>query len=142
EVARLIGPFRQVVESLAKRGNDFTVTVATLPKLLRQLEQATASWPVKPTIVAGPDAKTAAFANADVAMAASGTVLLELALARVPMIAAYRLDWLMRTLARRFVTAWSAALPNLIADSPLVPEAVDEMVRPAYMARQIEQLWS
>lgn len=142
EITRLIGPFQEVVDILADRGNAFSLTIATLPRLRTQLEQATAHWPVRPTVVTDPAKKAAAFANADAAMAASGTVLLELALAAVPTISAYRLDWFTAAVARRFITSWSAALPNLIADWPVVLEFIDEMLRPAYMARQIERLWS
>lgn len=142
EIARLIGPFREVSDCLAARGNGFTMTIATLPHRRTQLEQATAGWPARPAIVTDPRDRSAAFVDADAAIAASGTVLLELALAAIPAISAYRLDWFARFAMRRLVSAWSAALPNLIADRPVVLEFIDEMVRPAYMARQVEQLWS
>lgn len=142
EIARLIGPLSEVSDNLAARGNNFAMTIATLPHRRAQIEQATAGWPKRPAIVTDPAAKSAAFVSADAAIAASGTVLLELALAGVPTISAYRLDWFARFAMRRLITAWSAALPNLIADKPVVLEFIDEMVRPSYMARQIEQLWS
>ena len=142
EVARLIKPFGEVAGILAQRGNGFSITIATLPRLRAQVEQETAHWPIRPTIVTDPAEKAAAYTNADAAMAASGTVLLELALATVPAISAYRLDWFTGAIARRLVTSWSAALPNLIADWPVVLEFIDHMLRPAYMARQIERLWS
>jgi lipid-A-disaccharide synthase len=100
---------------LNDRGNEFSVIVPTLPKLRETIESAAANWPVHPHIVTGEDEKWAAFAAADAALAASGTVTLELALAGVPMISCYRTDWMVRA-ARRLITVWSGVLPNLIAD--------------------------
>jgi lipid-A-disaccharide synthase len=55
------------------------------------------------------------------------------------MVSIYRLDWLMQRF-RFLITSWTAALPNLITDSILVPERVEEMVRPGWLARAIEDL--
>lgn len=140
EVARLLDPFGQTVKLLADRGNEFSIIVPTLPKLRESIEQAAVNWPVRPSIVIGDEAKWEAFAAADVALAASGTVTLELALAGVPLISCYRTDWMMRQ-ARRLITTWAGALPNLIADRVIVPEYYDEYLRPARLVREIEQLW-
>lgn len=141
EVSRLIGPFGDTVRRLAERGNSFGVTIPTLPRLEPTIRAGTADWAVQPRIVVGDEAKWQAYAQADAALAASGTVLLELALARIPMISCYRTDWLM-TAASRLVTVWSAALPNLIADWPVVPELYNAFVRPEQLTRMIEQLWA
>ena len=79
------------------------------------------------------------FARADAALAASGTVTLELALAGVPLVSCYRTDALARLL-RHLVTAWSASLPNLIAGYPVVPELYDFMLRPNFAARHLAAL--
>ena len=62
-------------------------------------------------------------------------------LVRIPLIACYKTDALWRALMR-LVTVWSASLPNLIADWPVVPEYYNEYIRPAFLARQIEQIWA
>lgn len=141
EVRRLMQPFGETVRLLKARGNSFEVTIPTVPHVAQLVREQCAGWPVSVRLLEGDDDKWAAFGDADAALAASGTVLLELALAGVPMISCYRPDWI-ATQLMRFVTTWSAALPNLIADWPVVPEFYNDFVRPAYLARMIEQLWS
>lgn len=139
EVRALVEPFRQTVDVLKSRGRQFSLLLPTVPHVAELIREATKDWPDKPEILLGPDLKWDAFGRADAALIASGTVSLELALCGVPMVSTYKLDPIAR-LARRLVTAWSAALPNLVADAVVVPEYIDDMVRPKYVARQLEAL--
>lgn len=141
EVRRLLGPFGETLRLLARRGGRFEVTIPTVPHVAGLVEEAVAGWPTPPRIVLDEAEKWAAFAGADAALAASGTVSLELALAGVPLISCYRTDWTGAALLH-FITVWSASLPNLIADWPVVPEAYNQFVRPGYLARLVEQLWA
>ena len=141
EARRLLAPFGETLCLLGQRGNDFEVTIPTVPHVAGLVEEAVSSWPVRPRIVSDEAAKWEAFGQADAALAASGTVSLELALAGVPLVSCYRTDWIWSAMMR-FITVWSASLPNLIADWPVVPEAYNEYLRPAYLARLIEQLWA
>lgn len=140
EVSRLIEPFGQVVDILAERGNNLRLVIPTVPHVAQLVETATAGWSVRSTIVQDDQSKWRAFGEADAALAASGTVLLELALSGVPHVSCYKTDRLIGPLMRRLVTVWSAALPNLIADWPVVTEYYDELVRPNHIARMLEQL--
>ncbi|MCO5065661.1 MAG: lipid-A-disaccharide synthase [Rhizobiaceae bacterium] len=139
EVRSLLEPFRETVEILIERGRSLRLLLPTVPHVADIVREETGRWPLKPEILVGADAKWDAFAEADAALIASGTVSLELALCGVPMISTYKLDLLAR-FARSLVTAWSASLPNLIADRVVVPEYIDEMLRPHYVARQLEAL--
>lgn len=141
EVRRLADPFGKTVSILRARGHRLRVLLPTVPHVADLVRAAVASWDEKPEIILDPDRKWQAFGKADVALIASGTVSLELALSGVPMISCYRLDPVMR-LAQRLITVWSAALPNLIVDQPVVTEHYNEYVRPAYLARQLEALFS
>jgi lipid-A-disaccharide synthase len=141
EVNSLIGPFGETVRELAARANRFEVVIPTVPKVSSLIHDAIADWPVPTRVVEDMEGKYEAFAHADAALAASGTVSLELALARIPLLSCYRTDALWRMLMR-YVTVWSASLPNLIADWPVVPEYYNEYVRPPFLARQIEQIWA
>lgn len=141
EVRRLLAPFGETLCILGQRGNEFEVTIPTVPHVAGLVEDAVAGWPVRTRIVTSEEGKWQAFGEADAALAASGTVTLELALAGVPMVSCYRTD-VLDTALMRFYTAWSASLPNLIADWPVVPEAYNDYLRPAYLARLIEQLWA
>src|SRR4029453_2328216 len=111
----------------------------TVPQMTDLVEAETAKWPQHPEIIVHPVRKWQAFGEADAALAASGTVSLELALCRVPLVSCYRSDRLMR-LFMGLITAWSASLPNLIVDRVIVPEYYDMFIRPGMIARQIEQL--
>jgi lipid-A-disaccharide synthase len=139
EVKGLIGAFGDTVVNLRERGHKLRLLVPTVPHVASLVETETAKWPQHPEIILDSARKWQAFGEADAALAASGTVSLELALCRVPLVACYRTDPLMR-LFLGLITTWSASLPNLIADRVLVPEYYDISIRPGQLARQIEQL--
>ncbi|MEX6507622.1 lipid-A-disaccharide synthase [Jiella sp. M17.18] len=139
EIVRLLDDFGETLQRLDRRVPGLRAILPTLPRHRARIEAAVAGWRAKPEIVTGEAEKWAAFAKADAALAASGTVSLELALAGVPMALAYRLD----PVAYRFrnlVTAWTAALPNFIVGHPLVPEHFHEFVRPEHLARRLQRL--
>lgn len=142
EVARLIGDFRETVEFLRKRGHDMRLLLPTVPAVRAMIEAETADWANKPLLTVDPSEKWRAFAQADAALIASGTVSLELALAGVPHLSTYRLDTVGRLLVKNLVRSWSASLPNLIADRPLISEFFHDAIKPPVMARHIEALWS
>ena len=139
EVSRMMAPFRETVAHLAARGTDWRVVVPAVAHVEPLIREGCAGWAIAPEIVVGRQAKWEAFGTADAALAASGTVLLELALAGVPMVSTYHTDAIGRVMSR-FITAWSAALPNLVADYPVVPEYYNEQVRPPWLARAMERL--
>jgi lipid-A-disaccharide synthase len=84
------------------------------------------AWPVKPRVVEGEAEKFAAFRAARAALACSGTVTLELAVAGVPQVVAYRTGWLEAQIARRLITAETAVLANLVIGEKVVPEFLQE----------------
>jgi lipid-A-disaccharide synthase len=139
EVKGLSSVFGDTVSELMKRGHTMRLLLPTLPQLADLVEAETAKWPQHPEIIIHPARKWQAFGEADAALAASGTVSLELALCRVPLVACYQTDRLMRLLLG-MITTWSASLPNLIVDRVIVPEYYDIFIRPGMIARQIEQL--
>ncbi|TIT25189.1 MAG: lipid-A-disaccharide synthase [Mesorhizobium sp.] len=140
EVRRLVGPFGETVSILRARGHRLRLLLPTVPHVADLVRSSVASWDEKPEIILDAERKWQAFGKADAALIASGTVSLELALAGVPMISCYRLDPVMR-MAQPLIKVWSAALPNLIADRPVVPEHYNQYVRPHYLARQLEALF-
>ncbi|MPT21523.1 MAG: lipid-A-disaccharide synthase, partial [Starkeya sp.] len=84
--------------------------------------------------------KRAAFRIARAALAASGTVTLELALAGVPTVAAYRVPWLEGRIAPFIIRVKTAILPNLILDEPAMPEYLQWHIDPPAMAAQLARL--
>lgn len=139
EVRRLIEPFRETVNILRQRGHHLKLLLPTVPNVADLVRESVAGWELQPEILVEPEQKWTAFGSADAALIASGTVSLELALSGVPMASCYRFDRVAR-LATGLITVWSAALPNLIADKPLVTEFYDQFVRPKTIARYLEAL--
>lgn len=139
EINRLIDDFGATFQRLLTMLPGLTAIIPTLERHRPIIEAKIANWENKPVIVTGEAEKWAAFAKADAAIAASGTVSLELALADVPMALAYRLDPIGYRF-RHLISAWTAALPNFIVGHPLVPEHFHEFVRPEMLARRLQRL--
>lgn len=141
EVRRLIGPFGETVSILARRGHSMRLLLPTVPHVEDTVREAVANWAYRPEVTTGANEKWGAFGEADAAIIASGTVSLELALCGVPMVSTYKVDPVVRAL-QGLITVWSGALPNIIADTPVVPELYQAYVRPQIIARHIEALWA
>jgi len=139
EISRLLPVFEETVKLLSARRDDIDFMLLAVERFLPVVQDRVAGWPVRIQVVAGETQKRAVFQRAHAALAASGTICLELALANTPMISTYKLDPIARRL-RFLVSSWSANLPNLIVDYPFVPEYIDEFVRPATLCRGLERL--
>ena len=139
EIKNLVPYFEAAAKELVARNGPIRFILPTVTHKEALVREMTAGWAVKPEIVVGAEAKWKAFAETDAAMAASGTVILELALADVPVVSAYKVDWIMRLLTSTIKT-WTGALPNLIADYAVVPEYLNDIVRGASLARWMERL--
>ncbi|WP_273723420.1 lipid-A-disaccharide synthase [Bartonella sp. AU18XJBT] len=140
EIRSLMPIFQKTVEMLVQRIPHLRIILPTLPHLVDRIRDFIQGWKSKIEIVVGEDEKWRAFAQADVALAAHGTVSLELALAKIPMVLCYKLDRFSKLFIFPKMMLWSAALPNIIADKPIVPEYLNEFLRPGMLARQVEQL--
>jgi lipid-A-disaccharide synthase len=115
----------------------------TVPHVVSRLREAVAGWAVQPRIVVEPAEKWSAFRQARVALAASGTVTLELALSGVPMVAAYRLHPVEAVIARliRLRTRLpSVILANLVVGDNVVPEFLQEECAPDKLAEALYAL--
>lgn len=139
EVHSLLPDFGKAVRTLQERGRRFRIHIPTLPKLVDAVKRETADWPVSPSVTTAHEEKIQAFRQSDAALAASGTVILELALAGVPLVSCYRVDLFMRPF-RWLVDIWTVALPNIISDRPIVPEYLDFTITGGMLARRIEEL--
>ena len=142
EVTRLLPVFRETISFLKSSGHTFELLLPTVPHVAGLVEEASAEWAVKPEIILDEKRKWQAFGEADAALACSGTVALELALARVPFVAVYRTDFLVRLLGPFLLKVWSASLPNLIAGWPVIPEYFNQYVRPEMLSRLLPRLWN
>jgi len=122
--------FGRTVERLTKRFPDLRVIVPTVQNVADRVETAVAGWPAKPIVLRGPAEKFDAFAASNAALAASGTVALELAMARVPMVIGYRLWGPTYWAVRRAAKIKFANLINLLLDRLVVPELLQSDCTP------------
>ncbi len=149
EVTRLMAPFGEALRLIHEAAGPIEALLPAVEHVRPDIERLMQDWPVKARIVAGDEAKDSAFRAADVALAASGTVTLELAMAGIPTVVAYRLDWLGRRVKRlidipkpirSIVTVRSVVLPNLIAGDAAVPDFIDEQSQPQALAAAVVAL--
>ena len=133
EIARLAPRFGAALHRLNRP--DFRVVVPTLPHLAPRLTQEAEGWPGAPLVLSldGPE-KRAAFAAGTAALAASGTVSLELAAAGTPMTIAYDMAPLTRMIVSRMLRTDTVTLVNLVSESRAVPEAIGRDCTPDRIA--------
>jgi len=141
EIKALLPVFGEAAREFVARNGATRFLLPTVPRQEKLVRELAATLPIEPEITVDTDSKWTAFAEADAAIAASGTVILELGLATVPVVSAYKADWLITLMAKR-IKIWSGALPNLIADYAVVPEYINEVVRPGSLCRWAERLSS
>lgn len=134
ELRRLIPVFGEALGRLRQRGTLFDPVLPTLPHLVPMVEAMTADWPVAPRIVATEAEKLAAFRRARAALVKSGTVTLELALAGVPMVAAYRVSALEAATVRALIQVSTVILANLVLGANVVPEFLQAQCTPENLA--------
>jgi lipid-A-disaccharide synthase len=137
EIRHLMPPFAEAVAQVAERLPQARFVLPAVPRLAEAIGEQVAGWPVKPEVVTGEAAKLAAFRQARAALAASGTVTLELALAQVPTVAAYRGAGWEAALARRLIKLPSVILPNLIIGESVVPEFIQDEASPDALAKAL-----
>jgi lipid-A-disaccharide synthase len=125
EVTRLIEPFGDALRLLFERGVKPEVIVPSVPSVRALIDAGRKTWPLRPHIVDGEEDKFRAFKLARAALAASGTVTLELAVAGTPMVVAYKVDALAARL-RFLLKVPSIVLANLVLGRNVFPEFIQE----------------
>jgi lipid-A-disaccharide synthase len=122
EIRRFAKLFGETVGRVVEQLGPLEVVVPAVPRLAESVRAAVAIWPVPARVVVEREEKEAAFRIARAALTKSGTSTLELALAGIPMVAAYTVTLVEEMIARAFITAPSAILTNLILAENVVPE--------------------
>ncbi|MGD1017260.1 MAG: lipid-A-disaccharide synthase [Roseiarcus sp.] len=121
-IARLMDDFGAALAIVARVAGPLEIVLPTLPHVESEVRARAARWAVEPRIEVGEAAKLAAFRAAHAALAASGTATLELALAGVPMVGAYKVSRLEEQLKPFIKLPLSILLPNLILGERAIPE--------------------
>jgi lipid-A-disaccharide synthase len=122
EVAKLLPVFAETVRALAARHPGLSVVIPTVETVEYVVRAQVADWAVPVEVVRGAEAKAQAFRRAKAALAASGTVALELAVAGVPTVVAYRLAGPVGLLPPSLLRVPFVSLVNLIAGREVQPE--------------------
>jgi len=125
EVSRLMDRFGVAVKKILAARPDAQFVIPTTANVHDLVKTRVAGWDVPVTVLA-PDTqdKAAWFRRADVALAASGTVSLELAASGTPMVIAYDMAWLSRIIISRMLMVDTVTLVNLVSDTRVVPEFI------------------
>jgi lipid-A-disaccharide synthase len=140
EVAKLLPVFGEVVRALAARYPGLRVVIPTVETVDDLVRARVADWPVPVEVVRDAEAKAEAFAGATAALAASGTVALELAVAGVPTVVAYRFAGVVGLLPPSLLRVPFVSLVNLIAGREVQPEFLQRRCRAAEILPAIERL--
>lgn len=136
EVARLSDSFGAALGLFAKQHPDARYVLPMAGPVETLVREKTATWPVQPILINATDktVKRAAFKAADIALAASGTVSLELAANQTPMVIAYKMQWLTQKIVERKLLIDTVTLVNLVSETRVVPEFLAQNCDPAKIA--------
>ncbi len=140
EIRFILPQFKKTIERIAGEIPGLVCVMPTVGHVAALVRQAASDWPTPIHVVEGDAERYAAFDAADAALAASGTVTSELALARTPMVVGYRVGRVTYALARHFILAPYIVLINLILDRLAVPEFVQSKCEPLTLARALRPL--
>lgn len=142
ETKYLLPVFQETVSRLKRKYPALRVVVPTVVTVAEKVKKAVASWDVPVTVVTGEKARYDAFAAANAALAASGTVALELAMARVPYCIAYKMNPISSFLAPLVVKGKYVNLVNILADKLIVKEFLLKNCRADWLANEVDLLLS
>ena len=141
EVTRLAERFGAALSRVVAARPEARVVLPCAAPVEALVREQVQGWAVKPVLIAGDvDEKRAAFRAADVALAASGTVSLELAAAGTPMVIAYDMAWLSRVIIGRMLLTDTVTLVNLVSETRVVPEFIGAKCEPAPIAEAVLQV--
>ncbi|MBY6138169.1 lipid-A-disaccharide synthase [Leisingera daeponensis] len=148
EVSRLAPDFGGALQRFTAAHPEYRIVVPAAAPVAGLVQDALQNWPVG-TVLVDPNRfdpattrahKRAAFAAADLALAASGTVSLELAAARTPMVIAYKFQWLTWQIMKRMALIDTVTLVNLVSESRVVPECLGPECTPEAIAARLNAL--
>ncbi|WP_265500710.1 lipid-A-disaccharide synthase [Paracoccus beibuensis] len=138
EVSRLGPRFDEALMRLRDRVPEIRVVLPTVPGVAGIVREMTRRWPTAPIVIEEAEGKRAAFAAADLALAASGTVSLDLAANRVPMVIGYDMAPLSRLVIGWLLRTDTVTLVNLVSDTRAVPEYLGRNCQPGPMAQALQ----
>jgi lipid-A-disaccharide synthase len=140
EVERHLEPFRSAMTTLQSRFPSLRVVVPTIPAIKDEVSHTVRGWENNVLVVEGEKDKFDAMAASNIALAASGTVALELALARVPTVIAYRVNVITSWIVKALIKTPYANLVNVLLNREAVPEFIQGKCTGDNLANALENL--
>lgn len=140
ELTRLLGKFSETADLLLRHRPDMAIVIPTLPHLRQCIEKFFIGKGINPALIDQSDDKFDCFSASTVALAASGTVSLELALTDTPHIVAYRVSAFSAWLARYLIKTPYVNLINILLQRAAVPELIQERCEPSEMSQELLKL--
>jgi lipid-A-disaccharide synthase len=140
EAKRLLPLFGATLARLSARITGLRPVIAVSPVVAELVRERVASWPGRPILVETLADKHDAFAAAEAGLIKSGTSSLEMAVAGVPHIVAYRVNPITAAIIRRLVRVRFASLVNLLADREVAPEFLQDGATPEAMGAALHAL--
>ncbi len=140
EIRHHMAIFGQTLGRLRDEGVAFELILPTMPHLLEAVGEGIKDWKVAPRVVVGEQEKRAAFRIAHAALAKSGTVTLELALAGVPMVTAYKTGAVEAWIVLKAINVKSVILANLVVGENVVPEFLQQDCTPEKLAPALREV--
>lgn len=122
EIERVLPPFGEAVERLKADRPGLHVVIPAAPTVAEMVKGRVAGWSHRAHVVEGEGPKLDAMKAATVALACSGTVTTQLALAGAPMVVGYRIGPATYAILKRLVRTRFATLFNIAADAEVAPE--------------------
>ncbi len=140
EVTHLLPAFRGAVEIVARETPGLVCVLPTVANVEARVRAGSQGWPTPLHILPAGEDRYAAFDTADAALAASGTVTTELAVAGVPMVVAYKVGAVTAAIWKRLVSVAHITIANLVIGRRAIPEFIQEQATAAALAAALTPL--
>ncbi|MCW9032634.1 MAG: lipid-A-disaccharide synthase [Rhodospirillales bacterium] len=141
EIKRLLPVFEEALALIHKELPDLHLVLPTIERQANKLREATENWTETIHIIEGIEEKYDAFAASDVALAASGTVALELAMASTPMVITYKVNPITHFIVRKMVKTKFGNLTNILLQREVIPELIQGDCTASNVASRVKALF-
>ena len=139
EIKRLLPTFKKTLDLLIKKYPNIHIAMPTVVSVKGMLRRETLGWKTPVSIITDPEMKLNAFAASSAALAASGTVTLELALAKVPSVIAYKVNPLSAIIGYFLVNHDAVVLPNKLMGKEIFPLYLQWKCTPCNLYKAVTQ---
>ena len=137
---RLLPIYKEVVEKLYKQVKNLKVVMPTTSTSHNFIINEVAKWNIKPLIITTKQDRYDAFVASKAVLSISGTAVLEIAVAKTPVIVAYKLSPLSYMIAKRLVKIKNVSLPNIIMGKQIVPEFIQERCNATFLSKELKKI--